>query len=166
MSPAILACPRPHFPSSLWGRVLFTSISLGMQPQGRSALHTMPVLLEAGEGQCSGSWCCLPSSIPGRGRWRNTSLPHLRASSSSRGGSAGGSSDLCRSCWAPHWHSLGVHGGGRLIPMEPPAWRAGGCCTILHSRPGAGAVPLPRAQGAPGFPCALQRACRYGGEGI
>lgn len=39
MSPAILAGLRLHFPSSLWGRVLFTNISLGMQPQGQSALQ-------------------------------------------------------------------------------------------------------------------------------
>lgn len=91
MSLAILAGLRLHFPSSLWGRILFTNISLGMQPQGQSALHMLPVLLEPRDGQCSGSWCCTPSSVPGRGRWRNRNtshLPpqlHLRASSSARG---------------------------------------------------------------------------------
>lgn len=141
---------------------MFTSISLGMQPQGQPALPMMPSLLEPRAGQGS-SWCCMPSSGPGRGRWRNRntshlcSLPHLRTSSSPRG-------EISRrqlwSCWDRCWQSLAVHDGGRVTPMEPAALSR----RLLHNPAfpprSWGCAPTP-AQRGPRFLCALQRACRY-----
>lgn len=162
MSPATLACPRLHFPSSSWGRVLFTSLSLGMQPQGQSALHTMPVLSEPREGQGSGSWCCLPSSVPGRGRWRNRNTSHSASPPCFILFQGRDQQEAALISAGP----AGPHTGKACVRVMEAGSSPRRRCSILHSLPGAEAVPLPRTQRAPGFLCALQRACRYGREGI
>lgn len=166
VSPAILACPRLHFPvafgggscspASLWEcspKVNLPCTRCSWRPGKGSAVAAgaaCPALyLRGGDGGIG----TLPTSLP----CLNSVLHPLPGE-----GSAGGSSDLCRSCWA-----LAQPGCAWWRQIHPRGGSSPGTSTILlHSHPGAGAVPPSRTQRAPGFLCALQRACRYGGKGI